>query len=124
MTRWRGMPANGHSGAVVQRDQELAAAIRRLRMERGLTQEHLAFEADLTTSSLARVERGEADPHWTTLLRILAALGTSLTDLAAVVEDEARGSTDPAGCLPQSLSTSVQLYGCRQTAPQGLHHPE
>jgi transcriptional regulator with XRE-family HTH domain len=83
------MPANGHAAAASQRDQALAATVRRLRIERGVTQEHLAFEADLTTSSLARVERGEADPHWTTLLRILAALGSSLTELAAAIEDEA-----------------------------------
>jgi transcriptional regulator with XRE-family HTH domain len=99
MSRWRGMPANGHAGAVVQRDQALAAAVRRLRVEHGVTQERLALDAEVTIATLSRVERGVTDPHWTTLRRILATLGVSLTDLAAAIEDETpRLSTDRSVC--------------------------
>jgi len=99
MSRWRGMPANGHAGAVVQRDPALAAAVRRLRVEHGVTQERLALDAEVTIATLSRVERGVTDPHWTTLRRILATLGVSLTDLATAIEDEApRTSTDRSVC--------------------------
>jgi transcriptional regulator with XRE-family HTH domain len=88
MSRWRGMPANGQRVAVVQRDQALAAAVRRLRMESGVTQERLALDAEVTIATLSRVERGVTDPHWTILRRILTALGVNLTELAAAIEDE------------------------------------
>lgn len=64
-------------------DQKLADAIRRLREERALNQEEVAFEADLTVGSYARIERGEANPAWTTVVRIANGLGVTVADLAA-----------------------------------------
>ncbi len=69
-------------------DPVLAAALRTLRVQRGLTQERLALEANVTTSALSRVERGLANPTWRTLQRITAALGVSLTELATAIENE------------------------------------
>jgi transcriptional regulator with XRE-family HTH domain len=71
-------------------DQALAGALRRLRRASGNTQEHVAYEAGITVAALARIERGEANPRWTTVRRIAKALGVSLSEL--VQEDEnARG---------------------------------
>ncbi len=67
-------------------DPALAAAIRRLRVARGLTQEGLAFESDLTVSAMARIERGRSTPAWTTVRRIAAALGVTVQDLARAAE--------------------------------------
>ncbi len=67
-------------------DQRLARALRSLREERGETQEALAHAAGVTTAGLSRIERGLANPTWTTLLRILAALDTSLADLEPRLE--------------------------------------
>ncbi len=64
-------------------DPALAATIRRLREERELNQEDVAFEAALTVGSYARIERGEANPAWTTVLRIANSLGVTVADLAA-----------------------------------------
>jgi transcriptional regulator with XRE-family HTH domain len=64
------------------------AALRRLRHERGVTQEELAFEADVTISTLSRIERGENSPTWTTTQAISTALGITLQDLARAVEGE------------------------------------
>jgi transcriptional regulator with XRE-family HTH domain len=69
-------------------DQQLAAALRRLREERGLSQEVLAYQAQLTSGSLARIELGQSSPEWSTVRRIAAALGMSMVDLAARVERE------------------------------------
>ena len=67
-------------------DQKLARALRSLRDERGETQEDLAHAASVTTAGLSRIERGLANPTWTTLVRILAALNTSLAGLEARID--------------------------------------
>lgn len=64
----------------------LAAAIRQLREDRGITQEDLAHGAGITTGTLSKIERGLANPSWTTVERIAGALGTSVARLAAAVE--------------------------------------
>jgi transcriptional regulator with XRE-family HTH domain len=68
-------------------DQALACALRRLRRDRGSTQEALAHDAGITVTSLARIERGQTNPQWTTVRRIVSALEISLAEFVAVVED-------------------------------------
>jgi transcriptional regulator with XRE-family HTH domain len=72
--------------APTQVDAALAATLRRLRTERGETQEDLAHRAGLTVAAFARIERGHANPTWTTVTRIAGALEISLADLGAAVE--------------------------------------
>jgi transcriptional regulator with XRE-family HTH domain len=67
-------------------DPALAAAVRRLREERGLTREALAFHAEITTASLARIELAQATPGWDTIRRIARALELSMSGLAAAIE--------------------------------------
>ncbi|HLM85920.1 MAG TPA: helix-turn-helix transcriptional regulator [Solirubrobacteraceae bacterium] len=69
-----------------QPDLALAALLKRLREERAITQEHLAFEAGITVSALSRIERGLNSPGWTTVTRIINALGVSLVELATDLE--------------------------------------
>jgi transcriptional regulator with XRE-family HTH domain len=66
----------------------LGAAIRRLREQRGVTQEDAAHDAGVTVGTLSKLERGESDPRWTTIERVAAALGVSLRDLGGEVERE------------------------------------
>ena len=72
--------------ARTQNDPALAATLRRMRIERGDTQEDLAHRAGLTVAAFARIERGSANPTWTTVRRIAVALGVSLAALAEAVE--------------------------------------
>jgi len=72
--------------APVQPDVALARALRSLRSERGETQEDLAHKAGLTVAAFARIERGHANPTWTTVKRLAAALDISLAALGEVVE--------------------------------------
>lgn len=58
----------------------LGAALREIRKERELTIEGLAHRAKLNPRYLAGVERGEINVAVTNLLKIVAALGTSLED--------------------------------------------
>jgi transcriptional regulator with XRE-family HTH domain len=67
-------------------DPNLAAALRRLRLERGTTQEALAYRSGITTGSLARIELGQASPAWATVRQIAAALEVTMVELAAAVE--------------------------------------
>jgi transcriptional regulator with XRE-family HTH domain len=72
--------------APIQPDLALAAVLRDLRTERGDTQEDLAHRAGLTVAAFARIERGHANPTWTTVRRIAAALDISLAALGEAVE--------------------------------------
>lgn len=67
-------------------DAALAATLRRLRNARGETQEDLAHRAGLTVAAFARIERGHANPTWTTVTRIAGALEISLAALGEAVE--------------------------------------
>jgi transcriptional regulator with XRE-family HTH domain len=68
-------------------DQMLAGSLRQLRRKGGSTQEDIAHGAGITVAALARIERGQSNPRWTTVRRIAAALEISLAELIAVVED-------------------------------------
>jgi transcriptional regulator with XRE-family HTH domain len=70
-------------------DQALACVLRRLRHIRGTTQEVVAFNAGITVATLARIERGEVSPRWTTVRHIVRGMGISLVELAVAVEDAA-----------------------------------
>jgi transcriptional regulator with XRE-family HTH domain len=72
--------------APTQPDAALASTVRRMRLERGDTQEDLAHRAGLTVAAFARIERGHANPTWTTVRRIAVALEVSLAGLAEAVE--------------------------------------
>jgi transcriptional regulator with XRE-family HTH domain len=67
-------------------DPTLATVLRRLRVERGTTQEALAYRSGITTGSLARIELGQASPAWTTVRKIAVALDVSMAELGAAVE--------------------------------------
>jgi transcriptional regulator with XRE-family HTH domain len=77
--------------APTQADAALAMTVRRLRRERGETQEDLAHRAGLTVAAFARIERGNANPTWTTVRRIAEALGITLATLGEQVENPPSG---------------------------------
>lgn len=60
--------------------QIVARNIRRLRTERGLSQEELAAQAGLNRNYVGMIERGENSPTVDTLDRIAEALGVDVGD--------------------------------------------
>lgn len=62
-------------------DRLVAENIRRFRLQKGLSQELLSFEADLNRSYIGALERGEKSPTVRTLNMIAEALGVTLVDL-------------------------------------------
>jgi transcriptional regulator with XRE-family HTH domain len=72
-----------------QPDPDLAELLKRLREERSITQEQLAFDAGITVSALSRIERGLNSPGWTTVQRLANALDISMSELVADLEEAA-----------------------------------
>jgi XRE family transcriptional regulator, regulator of sulfur utilization len=58
-----------------------AANLRRLRTERGLSQERLAHAANLNMTHVAKIERSEREPGVRTVTKLAKALGVSTADL-------------------------------------------
>lgn len=74
------MPANRRAAAS-QALRKLGARIRQLRLDRGMSQEALAFETDLAINSISTIERGEANPSVAVLVTIARVLKVKVRDL-------------------------------------------
>lgn len=57
------------------------ANVARLRRERGMSQEELAFQADIDRTYISQIERGLANPSLGVLCRLAAALGVDVVGL-------------------------------------------
>ncbi|MGH2852590.1 MAG: helix-turn-helix domain-containing protein [Solirubrobacteraceae bacterium] len=66
--------------------QAFAANVRRLRHERGLTQERLAEQADLHLTDIARIETLRRDPGVKVVAKIACGLGCPASELFEGVE--------------------------------------
>jgi transcriptional regulator with XRE-family HTH domain len=73
-------------------DPALAATLRRIREQRGVTREALAFRSGITAGSLARIELAQAVPRWNTVRLLAQALNVSMVELSTAVEAPASGS--------------------------------
>jgi len=73
-----------------QPQPDLGKAIRQLRTKRGVTQEDLAHEANVTTGTLSLIERGQANPTWGTVRGIADALGVSMGELGKLGDKQDR----------------------------------
>ena len=61
--------------------KRLGLNVKRLREDRGLSQEALAFEAGLHRTYVSGVERGVRNPTVTVLEKVAKALGAAMGDL-------------------------------------------
>ena len=103
-------------------DARLAARLRGLRTERGLTLDGLAGRAGVSRSMISLVERGESSPTAAVLHRLAMGLGTTLASLFA--EEEwpeasplARRADQPAWRDPETG------YVRRNLSPPGFPSP-
>ena len=55
--------------------------VRRLRIQRGMTQEELAFESKIDLTYVGGIERGKRNPSLLVLARVADALSVPLTKL-------------------------------------------
>jgi transcriptional regulator with XRE-family HTH domain len=66
-------------------DHALAAVLKRLREQRQMTQEAVAWHAGIAVATLQKIENAQAAPSWDSVRRIIEALGVSLTELADAI---------------------------------------
>jgi DNA-binding XRE family transcriptional regulator len=66
--------------------REIGQRLKEIRRNKGLSSKEVAERAGVTAQSLSRIENGHHDVVFTTLSRILAAMGATLADLAEVDE--------------------------------------
>jgi transcriptional regulator with XRE-family HTH domain len=66
-----------------ERANVLATRLRTLRINKGMTQEHLAGQAGVAVSTLRKIESGRViEPGYFTMLSLADALGIDLRELA------------------------------------------
>jgi transcriptional regulator with XRE-family HTH domain len=68
----------------------LGRGLRELRIRADLTQAQVAANASVDAPYLSRVESGDRDLRWSTVLRLLDALGADLHQLADAIADVKR----------------------------------
>jgi transcriptional regulator with XRE-family HTH domain len=68
--------------------QIFGAVLQRHRAARNISQEELAFQADVDRTFVSRLERGIRQPTITTLIGVGQALGVSAADLVKETEKE------------------------------------
>lgn len=69
--------------------------LRKLRKERGLSQETLAFEADIERNYISLLELGRNSVSIKMIFRFALALNVSVTDLMGMVETKVREAKNP-----------------------------
>lgn len=128
-----GRPARDRIGALLE---GLGPAIRRVRRERGLTQEEVAGEVGSSVAHISRLESGTRQPSLDGLLRVAAALGVEVGELLEASEEPGpgtvvRGRTSPfheaAGFSFQSLTPEAGpegLAAMKIVFPADRHEPE
>jgi len=85
-------------------DPEFGRRLRHLREHAGLTLIELGERAGMVYTSIGRLERGEREPTWATIVRLADALGVDLnafrepkSNEGAVTEDDVSPPPRPRG---------------------------
>jgi transcriptional regulator with XRE-family HTH domain len=102
--------------------QRLAARLRSLRVERGLTLDLLAERAGVSRSMISLIERGESSPTAAVLDRLSAGLGVTLASLFA---DDARADASPVArrAVQATWRDPETGYVRRNLSPPGFPSP-
>jgi len=83
------------AGASSERQlEEIGSKVRRLRIEKGLSQDRLALEAHVDQSGLSKFERGNKGLGKIPLTRIAAVLGLPLEELVSGTDFQGNSSTN------------------------------
>lgn len=64
--------------------KEFGKHLQKLRKEKGLSTRQFAYEADISHSSVGRLEAGLTNPTLTMLIKLTAALGVDLNELVGI----------------------------------------
>lgn len=61
--------------------KSFGSKVRELRLKKGLTQEQLAYEAEVELSQIHRIETGKTNVVFSTLAAVASGLGVSVSEL-------------------------------------------
>jgi len=98
-------------------EEAFGLVLRRLRRLRGLSQEGLAFEAEMDRNYLSLLELGRNSASIKTIFKLAPALGVSVADFMAKVETETKEKPDsksrpkkarPAEVTPKDSDSTAQ----------------
>jgi transcriptional regulator with XRE-family HTH domain len=83
--------------------------LRRLREERLLSREAVAFRAAISPGALARIELAQSSPSWRTVLRIARALDVTVMELGDAIDQEggSRSPGEPPGRKSSVLTANI-----------------
>lgn len=89
-----------------------------------MTQEELARAADMRQPRIAEIERGDANPTLSTLAKLAAALGVSVSEITAEPNPDLSASAYQNAAtarvpLPKAPGEVVHLVGRPAGAPHG-----
>jgi transcriptional regulator with XRE-family HTH domain len=73
--------------------QAFGKVLKKLRVERGMSQEQLGFRGDLDRTYISLLELGKRQPSLPTMIALARALSVGLPELTGLFEDEL-GSED------------------------------
>ncbi len=76
----------------MEQAEAFGRALRARRLALPLTQENLAFDAELTRAFISRLENGEDLPSLATIFKLATGLGCSAAELIADTEAELNGA--------------------------------
>lgn len=102
--------------AADEQARQIGLRIKELRESRQLSSKDLAERAGITPQSMSRIENGRHDVVYTTLQRILAAMGYSLHDLAVAP----RTSTSVPALYRRLEGAGVTQHLIRRLLPEGM----
>jgi transcriptional regulator with XRE-family HTH domain len=86
--------------AAIQRD--IAANLRRARSTAGLSQEALAFAADVDRTYVSQIERGIGNPSIAILVRLANCMAKDAADLLQTPDGRKESALKPAPRRPRS----------------------
>ena len=67
--------------------EALGRAVREVRTKRGLTQEQVSKASGIAPTYISDIERGVRNPSYTTMVRLAAALETSVGEMATLADE-------------------------------------
>jgi transcriptional regulator with XRE-family HTH domain len=85
----------------------VAAFVKRLRKERGLTQEQLAQLAGVSRDTIIQIEKGQKEHGYSTIESVVMALGGNVEE----IRGEPRGNQPPPAPLNDDQETLLQRFG-------------
>lgn len=102
-----------------ERIMTIASNLKKIRLEKKLTQKQVWEAADIGKSSLTAYEAGRSDPTGDTIVRLAKALGVT-TDELLLTEQERTVSEDLAPILKRFEALPVEIRNQARIAVKGV----